>query len=361
MGFFFCILIQIIQTINGNQIISKLNKLLAQSKQFFNINYLQSTMAITQSSKPLGPEVYTSFEPVTATWQYIVADPETREAAIIDSVLDFDPAANRLSTKSADGLLSTVAQHGLKPIFIMETHAHADHLTAARYLQQKLVELGHPEPKISIGKRITQVQATFASKYGINKEELENVFDQLWDDNQKFKIGHLNCEVLHLPGHTPDHVGYRIEQSVFTGDSIFNPDVGSARADFPGGSATHLYQSARTLLELPEHYRLYTGHDYPPSEREANEKGEKFRPFTTVGEQNRENKHVKSGVEEETFVKWRSERDATLGEPRLLHQSLQFNIRGGRLPKMTQGGDRLLHVPLKVDTGLLTTMEESKL
>ncbi|PVH73404.1 putative metallo-beta-lactamase domain protein [Cadophora sp. DSE1049] len=318
-------------------------------------------MAITLSSKPLNPEIYSSFEPVTATWQYIVVDPETREAAIIDSVLDFDPAASRLSTKSADALLSTVTQHGLKPEFIMETHAHADHLTAARYLQQKLVELGHPKPKISIGKRITQVQATFASKYCINKDELENAFDQLWDDNQKFKIGHLDCEVLHLPGHTPDHVGYRIEQNVFTGDSIFNPDVGSARADFPGGSATDLYKSARTLLDLPEHYRLYTGHDYPPSEREANEKGEKFRPFTTVEEQNRENKHVKSGVEEETFVKWRKERDAMLGEPRLLHQALQFNIRGGRLPNKSKEGDRLLYVPLKVDDELSTIMEGPKL
>ncbi|KAH6705361.1 putative metallo-beta-lactamase domain protein [Leptodontidium sp. MPI-SDFR-AT-0119] len=318
-------------------------------------------MVITLQPGSMSPEVYSSFEPVTATWQYIVADPETREAVIIDSVLDFDPSVNRLSTKSADQLLSIISQNGLKPIFIMETHAHADHLTASRYLQQRLIELGHPTPKISIGKRITQVQATFAPKYGMNKEELENVFDHLWDDNEKFKIGCLDCEVLYLPGHTPDHVGYRIEQNVFTGDSIFNPDVGSARADFPGGSATDLYKSARRLLDLPEEYRLYTGHDYPPPEREANEKGEKFRPFTTVGEQKRENKHVKSGVEEETFVKWRRERDATLGEPRLLHQALQFNSRGGRLPNASEGGDRLLHVPLKVDGGLLTVMEGAKL
>ncbi|KAK0105456.1 hypothetical protein ONS95_004176 [Cadophora gregata] len=308
------------------------------------------------SSEPLAPEIYISFEPVTATLQYIVADPKTGEAAIIDSVLDFDPATNRLSTNSADALLSTVVHNGLKPTFIMETHAHADHLTAARYLQQKLVELGHPKPKISAGKRITQVQATFASRYGISKDELENIFDQLWDDNQKFKIGLLDCEVLHLPGHTPDHVGYRIEQYVFTGDSIFNPDVGSARADFSGGSATQLYKSARILLDLPDHYRLYTGHDYPPSDREVNENGERFRAFSTVGEQRRENKHVKSGVDEETFVKWRRERDATLGEPKLLHQALQFNIRGGRLPKMSERGDRLLLVPLKVDSELLKIM-----
>lgn len=314
-------------------------------------------MAIVTFPKLLEPEIYPSFEPVTATWQYIVADPETREAVIIDSVLDFDPSTSRLSTKSADSLLSIISQKHLKPIFIMETHAHADHLTAARYLQSRLVELGHPRTKISIGKRITQVQATFGEKYNINKGELENVFDNLWDDNQKFNIGHLNCEVLHLPGHTPDHVGYRIERNVFTGDSIFNPDVGSARADFPGGSATHLYNSARALLALPEDFRLYTGHDYPPLERDANEKGEKFKPFTTVAEQNKENKHVKAGVEEESFVKWRAERDATLGEPKLLHQSLQFNIRGGRLPKATEGGNRFLHVPIKIDQGLLAVME----
>ena len=306
---------------------------------------------------PLLPEIYYSFEPITATFQYIVADPESREAAIIDSVLDLDPATNRLSTKSAENLLSIISQNKLKPIFIMETHAHADHLTASWYLQRRLVELGHSRPQISIGKRITQVQATFASKYNINREELEDVFDNLWDDGQKFNIGHLDCEVLHLPGHTPDHIGYRVEHNVFTGDSIFNPDVGSARADFPGGSATHLYQSVRTLLELPEYYRLYTGHDYPPAERGVSEKGEKVRPFSTVGEQNVENKHVKVGVERETFVKWRAEKDATLGEPKLLHQSLQFNIRGGRLPKATEEGNIFLHLPLKVDKGLLATME----
>lgn len=291
-------------------------------------------------------------------WQYIVADPETRDAAIIDSVLDFDPSTSRLSTASADKLLAVIAQNNLKPVFIMETHAHADHLTAARYLQRRLVAMGvHPTPQISIGKRISQVQATFATKYNIDTTELENVFDNLWEDNQQFTIGRLRCEVLYLPGHTPDHVGYRIEENIFTGDSIFNPDVGSARSDFPGGSATDLYKSARTLLNSPEHYRLYTGHDYPPSERSVNEKGEKFKPYTTVREQNDENKHVKAGVEEETFVKWRAERDATLGEPRLLHQALQFNIRGGRLPRMTEGGDRLLHVPLKIDKEIPGIME----
>ncbi|KAF4614296.1 hypothetical protein G7Y89_g15440 [Cudoniella acicularis] len=150
------------------------------------------------STLPKQLEIRTVFEPVTGTWQYIIADPETHEAAIIDSVLDFDPSNSRISTASADNLLSIIAQNNLKPILIMETHAHADHLTASRYLQQKLTQLGHPRPKITIGKRITQVQATFSKKYNIPASELENVFDHLWDDNEKFSIGSLSGSVLRL-------------------------------------------------------------------------------------------------------------------------------------------------------------------
>jgi glyoxylase-like metal-dependent hydrolase (beta-lactamase superfamily II) len=292
------------------------------------------------------PAIHTSFEPVTGTWQYIVSDPSTRDAAIIDSVLDFDPAASRISTKSADELLSVVTQEKLQVKYIMETHAHADHLTAARYLQQKLLQLGQPRPEIAIGKRIVLLQETFASEYAVPKEELESVFDKLWEDDESFQIGNLKGEVLHLPGHTPDHVGYKIEGSVFTGDSIFNPDVGSARADFPGGSATDLWSSAQKLLALPENFRLYTGHDYPPATRESNESGEKWKAYTTVKEQRTENKHVKAGTKEEEFVAWRRERDAGLGEPRLLHQALQFNVRGGRLPR-----DGFLRVPVKGPDG----------
>ncbi|KAH8816674.1 metallo-beta-lactamase superfamily protein [Xylogone sp. PMI_703] len=298
------------------------------------------------------PVIYTSFEPVTGTWQYIVSDPDTRDAVIIDSVLDFDPAKNLISTESADTLLSLVEDHNLNVKYILETHAHADHLTAAKYIQKRLFQKGNPLPAIGIGKRITQVQSTFAAKYGIDQTQLANVFNHLFEDNEAFTIGNLKAKVLHLPGHTPDHVGYLIGENVFTGDSIFNPDVGSARCDFPNGSATELYKSITTLLSLPPHYRLYTGHDYPPSTREVGPGEEKYQPYATVEQHRKENKHVKLGTSEGEFVKWRSERDATLGEPRLLHQALQFNIRGGRLPVKSSNGDIFLKVPLKMTSDL---------
>jgi len=307
------------------------------------------------------PDVYARFEPVTATWQYVVTDPETHDAVVIDSVLDFNPVTNHISTESADSLLQLISSHGLNITRIMETHAHADHLTAATYLQQQLVRQGKPRPDICIGSRITQVQATFAPKYGIPQSELENVFDHLFQDNEEFAVGKITAKVLHLPGHTPDHVGYLIGENVFTGDSIFNPDVGSARADFPGGSVTDLWSSAKTLLDLPDHYRLYIGHDYPPDSREANDAGEKHKAYTTVKEQRDENKHVKAGTTQEDFIKFRSERDAVLGAPRLLHQSLQFNIRAAKLPKTTAGGEMLLHVPIKASQDTMNVMQGAKM
>jgi len=301
------------------------------------------------TATPSEPEVLTCFEPVTATWQYIVSDPTTQEAVVIDSVLDFDPAASRITTSSADSLLAVIAQHQLTVTRIMETHAHADHLTASRYLQNKRVQSGQKKPQIAIGKRITQVQETFARKYNIPSSELEDVFDHLWEDDEEFSIGELKAQVLHLPGHTPDHVGYKIGSNVFVGDSIFNPDVGSARCDFPGGSATDLWASTQKLLALPGGTKLYTGHDYPPTGRE----GGNPVPYTTVEHQRAENKHVKIGSTEAEFVEWRKERDATLGEPRLLHQALQFNARGGRLP---EGKDRFFQVPVKGGSEILSLL-----
>lgn len=182
---------------------------------------------------------------------------------------------------------------------------------------------------------------------------MTNVFDHLWTDNEAFQIGELKAEVLYLPGHTPDHVGYRIgDQDVFTGDSIFNPDVGSARCDFPGGDAHELWVSMSRLLALPPHVRLYTGHDYPPADREGEgEEGGKERPYTTVKEQREGNKHVKSGTKEVDFVNWRRERDAGLGEPRLLSVAMQVNVRGGRLP-----GNGLLVLPIKGKGDVLSVM-----
>ncbi|KAL2356379.1 metallo-beta-lactamase superfamily protein [Cryomyces antarcticus] len=300
------------------------------------------------------PTVHTCFEAKTGTWQYIVADPERREAVIIDSVLDFDPATSNITTDSADKLLELVVEHEYNVTRILETHVHADHLTASNYLQRQLQKKGQPYAPICIGKRIVEVQATFAKTYGISGAELSTAFDKLFDDGETFRVGRFEGKVLHLPGHTPDHVGYMIGSKVFTGDSIFNPDVGSARCDFPGGSAAALYKSMRTLLALPRHYRLYTGHDYPPDSREADgQAGAKQKAFTTVDEQLAENKHVRAGIEEAEFVRWRSERDSGLPEPRLLHQSLQWNVRAGHLPETTAGGLRLLYVPLKLPPSLL--------
>ncbi|KAG9241362.1 metallo-beta-lactamase superfamily protein [Calycina marina] len=305
------------------------------------------------------PNIYPCFEAVTATWQYVVADPKSRDAVVIDSVLDFNPASNHISTKTADSLLLFILKNNLTITRILETHAHADHLTAANYLQQQLIDQGKPRPDVCIGARITEVQSTFASKYGIETSELANVFDKLFQDNEEFTIGNLKAKVLHLPGHTPDHVGYLIGECVFTGDSIFNPDVGSARADFPGGSATTLYNSAKILLDLPEHYRLYVGHDYPPDSRAGNTEGGKHKSYTTVKEQNQENKHVKSGTTEGEFVKFRLERDSMLGEPKLLHQALQFNIRAGKLPKASANHDMFLHLPIKAPKEVFEIMQRS--
>lgn len=300
------------------------------------------------------PEVHPHFEPKTSTWQYIVADAQTRKAVIIDSALDFDPAFNSLSTDTADSLLAFIDEHKYTVTHILETHVHADHLTASRYLQRQLVQRGQPRADVCIGKRIQIVQSTLAAHYCIDSSELDlaSAFDHLFDDGEHFSIGNLDAYVLHLPGHTPDHIGYVIGGNVFTGDSIFNPDVGSARCDFPGGSAHALYASMKTLLSLTPYYRLYTGHDYPPAARASLENGGKWKAYTTVEEQNSTNKHVRDGVSKEEFVKWRTERDATLSEPRLLHQSLQVNVRGGRLPRKTAEGYRFLSVPLKVTQSL---------
>ncbi|KAB8220925.1 beta-lactamase-like protein [Aspergillus novoparasiticus] len=287
------------------------------------------------------PTVHPIFEKQTSTWQYIVACPETREAVIIDPVLDYSQEQLTINTTSADSLLYVVNLHHYKVVRLLETHAHADHLAAASYLQSRLQAQGANVP-VCIGRRIRQVQDTFAKRYGVPADELDNAFDHLLEDNETFPIGNLTAKVLHLPGHTPDHVGYLIGSNVFTGDSIFNPDVGSARCDFPNGDAEALYQSMQKLLELPGEFKLYTGHDYPPSTSSVSREP---MPFATVNEQRERNKHVAGGREE--FVTWRKTRDSGLSEPRLLHQALQINIRGGKLPGSPDGSRRIfLQVPV---------------
>lgn len=299
------------------------------------------------------PLVHSIFEKKTSTWQYIVACPETREAMIIDPVLDFDPTQLTVSTNSADELLDIALSEGFKVVRLLETHAHADHLTAAYYLQQKTLSTTERRVPICTGHRIRQVQETFASKYGVPLKELDNVFDHLFQDDETFQLGNLTVTALYLPGHTPDHSGYQVGSNVFTGDSIFNPDVGSARCDFPNGDARQLYASMTKLLSLPPHVKLYTGHDYPPSTPSDSEAGPQTSrdplPYVTVEDQRRKNKHMKEGTTLEEFVQWRRERDLTLNEPRLLHPALQVNIRAGRLPASPDGSQRtFLLMPIKI-------------
>ncbi|KAK3402379.1 beta-lactamase-like protein [Sordaria brevicollis] len=312
---------------------------------------------------PVEPTITPVFEPVTCTFQYLIADPSTSIAAIIDPVLDYSPADNSISTTSADSLLSLIASRGYKIAWILETHAHADHLSASSYLQKRLTEIQGEEhkPPIGIGKRIGTVQSLFSKRYGVPEDEVKHVFGHLFEDDEVFRIGNLEAKAIHLPGHTPDHLGYQISSSpnpnsnsknnninVFCGDSLFNADIGTARCDFPGGSAHDLYHSARNLLvNLPPDAKIWTGHDYPPEDRKEREG-----PVAclTVREHRERNKHLRDGITEEEFVKARQERDRGLKAPRLLHQSLQVNIRGGRLPGENGSGLRLLHLPVKVRT-----------
>lgn len=285
------------------------------------------------------PIIHTVHDTRTGTWQYIIACPNTLQAAIIDPVLDFDPSTFTISTESADSLLDLASSKGYAINYLLETHAHADHLSASYYIQQSLQAAGKPRAPICIGNQIRTVQNIFAQKYDIPSSELDNAFDRLFETDEQFKIGDVTVQVLHLPGHTPDHIGYLIkDEGVITGDSIFNPDVGSARCDFPGGDARALYKSMKTLLDLPLHYKLYTGHDYPPANADGQGKSRQPMPCVTVGEQRERNKHAKQDSTEEDYVTWRSERDQGLTEPKLIHQALQVNARGGRMPKRTHNG-----------------------
>ncbi|KAJ5646654.1 beta-lactamase-like protein [Penicillium lividum] len=289
------------------------------------------------------PTIHHIFETVTGTWQYIISDPSTRSAAIIDPVLDYNPVNQAITTDSADALLSLVQEKGYRIERILETHAHADHLTAASYIQKQLFQIQGFKPPIGIGKRIEQVQRLFGQRYGIQSGEYEAVFDKLFEDDESFQIGELTAKAIHLPGHTPDHLGYQIGDNVFCGDSLFHVDIGTARCDFPGGDAKDLFQSSRKLLSLDSHVKIWPGHDYPPEGRDSPI------PWMSVADHRKQNKHVGGVISEKEFVSLRMERDAKLNAPRLLHQSLQVNIRAGQLPKPLNSGHRMLHLPLKLD------------
>ena len=266
----------------------------------------------------------------TGTVSYVVHDPATRQAAVIDPVLDFDPASGRTSTQSVDALLAHLHKHELTLQWILETHAHADHLSAAHHLRQQAGGL------IAIGEHIREVQATFGQLY--NQPVHEDGFDRLLQDGERLQLGGVEIEALLVPGHTPADLAYRVEDAVFVGDTLFMPDLGSARADFPGGDAGRLYRSMRRLLELPPETRLFVCHDYPC--------GREARWQTTVAEQRGANIHVHDGVSEPEFVAMRQARDATLGMPALMLAALQVNIRAGQLPTAEGNGLSYLRIPL---------------
>jgi glyoxylase-like metal-dependent hydrolase (beta-lactamase superfamily II) len=263
------------------------------------------------------PSVEAFFDPVTNTVTYLVADPESGDAAIIDPVLDHDPDSGRNATTSADVVLSEVERRGLNLIWLLETHAHADHLSAGDYIRRRT---GAP---IGVGRGITEVQKTFADRFGVPTPGSE-VFDRLFADGDRFALGEIEVEVIHTPGHTPACVSYRIGDAVFVGDTLFMPDFGTARADFPGGDAAALYRSIQRLLALPRETRVFVGHDYLPNDGRGD-----FRWETTVGAECDGNVHVGGGKGEADFVAMRTARDATLPVPKLLEPALRANIRAG--------------------------------
>ena len=283
------------------------------------------------------PDVQAFFDPATFTASYIVADPATGMAAIIDPVLDFEPKAGRLSTRSADAMLAVVEKRGLTLAYVLETHAHADHLSAADYIR------GKTDARIVIGARIVEVQKTFIPVFESDVVADGSAFDVLMNEGDTLSLGELTIGVLHTPGHTPACLTYLIGDAAFVGDTIFMPDYGTARADFPGGDAQTLFRSIQKVLSLPPETRLFVGHDYLPEGRSEH------RWETTVAEERTRNIHVWDGQAEDAFVALRTARDATLSAPTLILPALQVNIRAGALPKPTVAGNVFLRLPVTDD------------
>lgn len=277
------------------------------------------------------------FDPTTWTVTYVVSDSTTQRAAIIDPVLDYDFKSGRTSTESADAVLSYLAAEHLQVDWILETHAHADHLSGARYLQQQVGGL------IAIGEHIRSVQAIFKKIFNLEHDFVADgsQFDCLLQDGQVIYLGNVPITALWVPGHTLADMAYQIGDAVFVGDTLFMPDVGTARADFPGGDARALYRSIRKLLELPNETRLFVCHDYPPTTRAPQWQ-------TSVAEQRAHNIHVHDGVSEDEFVSMRSKRDATLEMPTLILPSIQANIRAGAIPPAEENGVSYFKIPINV-------------
>jgi glyoxylase-like metal-dependent hydrolase (beta-lactamase superfamily II) len=283
------------------------------------------------------PTVKTFFDEDTNTATYVVSDDATLRCAIIDSVLDFDPKSGRTSTASADAIIAYVRKAGLTVDWLLETHIHADHLTAAPYLQS------HLGGKTAIGEHISTVQKIFGKLFDAEPGFATDgsQFDDILRDGDTFTVGSIEAKVIHTPGHTPACLSYLIGDAVFVGDTIFMPDYGSARCDFPGGNARTLYRSVRKLLDLPPGTRMFVGHDYAPD-------GRPFLVETTVGDQRRDNIHMKDGVTEDDFVTMRTERDATLDMPRLILPSVQINMRAGAMPPAEKNGVSYIKIPLNM-------------
>lgn len=284
------------------------------------------------------PVVKTFFDEPTFTFSYVVSDPETKRCAIIDSVLDFDYAAGKTDTASADQIVAYVQSEALSVDWIIETHVHADHISAAPYLKEKL------GGQLSIGEHITTVQNVFGKAFneGTQFHRDGSQFDHLFQDEERFNIGNIEARAMHTPGHTPACMSYLIGDALFVGDTLFMPDYGTARCDFPGGDAHTLYVSIQKIFALPDETRMFMCHDYkaPGRDHYLNE--------TTVGEERLHNIHVGEGKCEKEFIKMREERDATLSMPRLILPSVQVNMRAGHMPEPEDNGQSYLKVPLNL-------------
>ncbi|MEY4869860.1 MAG: hypothetical protein RIS11_1054 [Pseudomonadota bacterium] len=283
----------------------------------------------------MNPQVKGFFDPATFTVSYVVHDPTSKKAAIIDPVLDFSPRNGRTSTASADALLGYISEQQLELAWLLESHAHADHLSAAHYLHEKT---GAP---IVIGSHITDVQRVFGALFEADDVKPDGGdFGHLVSEGEALLLGELEIAVLHTPGHTPACVTYLIGDAAFVGDTLFMPDYGTARADFPGGDAATLYRSIRKILALPPQTRIFVGHDYLPEGRSN------FHWETSVAEQKAQNVHAHDGISEDAFVAMRTARDATLDAPQLILPSLQVNIRAGAMPPPSAGGHVYLRIPV---------------
>jgi len=284
----------------------------------------------------MSPKVTSFFDEITYTITHVISDQATKACAIVDAVLDYDAKSGRTSTKMADQVIDYIINNDLRLEWILETHAHADHVTAAPYLQKKL------GGRIGIGEHILKVQTVFNVVFNYDKLEASDgsAFDHLFADGEEFSIGNLNVQAINVPGHTPADMAYIVEgKMVFVGDTLFMPDVGTARCDFPGGDAHILFKSIKRIFSLPPDTQLFMCHDYPPDSRPP-------QYVTTVAEQRNKNIHVKDSITEEEFVKMRTDRDKTLAFPTLILPSIQLNIRAGKMPGAEENGVSYLKIPI---------------